>query len=454
MRPHSGGQRPGQRPATLAAALQQPLQDGAERGAWSRLIRQAGVAFGSVVIALLAWTYLAPLSGAIIAAGHVKTELNRKTVQHQEGGIVRQILVREGQQVKAGDPLVVVGDLRSDATLSLLQEQMAAELTRQARLSAELRLAADFPPPPGLAGEPRAAQYLDRERTLFAARRKSLDDQVATQQTQYQDTEVQIHALGGQIAATQRAVALAEEELTINQSLVQQGFVQRTRILALERTVADYASRLGEYHSELALAKQRLGDYRLRIGQARNQYQQQAADELKETAARIGELEEKLRPSQDQVERQYVRSPVDGEVMAMRVAALGSVVGPREPILDVVPLRERLVVEARVRPEDIEYVRKDGPAEVRLTAYEYRRMPLLDGKILVVSADRVVDEGSQQAWFNVLLTVDTAKLADYPGTRMQAGMPAEVYITTPPRSLFDYLIRPLSNFTFRGMREP
>ncbi len=440
--------------ATLATALDHPLQEGPDRTAWARLATQAALALGTIIATLLVWTSVAPLSGAIIAGGYVKTELNRKTVQHQEGGIVRRILVREGQRVKAGDPLLVVGDVRMDATLSLLQDQMASELTRKARLNAELDLAPDFQPPAGLTREKRATEYLNRERALFSARRKTLDEQISAQQTQYRDTEEQIKALEGQIAATQQAAALAREELAINENLLKQGFVQRTRIINLERTVADYDSRLGEYQSDLAQARQRLGDYRLRIAQARNQYQQQAADELKETATRIRELEERLRPSQDQVERNYVRSPVDGEVMALRVAAVGAVVGPREPLLDVVPLQEKLIVEAHVRPEDIEYVQRDGAAEVRLTAYEYRQMPLLDGKVIAVSADRMVDDKTGATWFNVLVEVDTRRLAEYPGTHMQAGMPAEVYVTTPPRSLFDYLIRPLTNFAARGMREP
>ena len=191
------------------------------------------------------------------------------------------------------------------------------------------------------------------------------------------------------------------------------------------------------------------------FAQARNQYQQQAATELKETVARLRELDERLRPAQDQVERQYVRSPVDGTVMSLRVAAVGTAVGPREAILDVVPAQERLIVEARVRPEDIDYVQNGTVGEVRLTAYEYRTMPMLTARVMSVSADRVEDpRGSGGAWFNVLMEVDAGELAKFPGARMQAGMPAEAYLSTPPRSLFDYLFRPLLIFGARGMREP
>lgn len=439
---------------SLADALRLPMEAGAERLAFSRLALRTALALGAVLTVMLVWSAVAPLSGAVIAVGIVKTELNRKTVQHQEGGIVREILVREGQQVKAGEPLVVVGDVRSDATLDLQRDQRVAELIREARLLAELKLAAVFTLPPALAKTPSASQYLAREQALFMARRTMLLEQVASFEAQSRETEGQIGALSAQIDSTTLGGVHAREELEINRNLVQQGFVQRTRILALERAVADYDGRSGEQQGERALAKQRLADFRSRIVQARNQYQQQAAAELKDTVARLRELDERLRPAQDQVERQYVRSPVEGTVMALRVAAVGVAIGPREAILDVVPAQERLVVEARVRPEDIDYVQTGALAEVRLTAYEYRTMPMLEARVMSVSADRVEDTRNGTAWFNVLIEVDTADLAKFPGTRMQAGMPAEVYVTTPARSLFDYIARPLMSFGRRGMREP
>ena len=197
-------------------------------------------------------------------------------------------------------------------------------------------------------------------------------------------------------------------------------------MLALERGAADYRSRIGEAQSDLAAARQRVGELQARIAQARNQYQSQAADELKEASARVRELEERLRPSQDQVERQLVRSPVDGEVMAMRVSAVGDVVGPREAILDVVPAREKLVIEARIRPQDIDYVRKDRPAEVRLGAFDARTTPLLPGKVVFVSPDRVTPPNGGESWFVATVELDAAALQNHPQLRLQAGMPAEL----------------------------
>jgi HlyD family type I secretion membrane fusion protein len=204
----------------------------------------------------------------------------------------------------------------------------------------------------------------------------------------------------------------------------------------------------------LAVARQRVGELEARIAQARNQYQQQAADELKEAAAKVRELEERLRPSQDQVERQLVRSPVDGEVMAMRVSAVGEVIGPRAPILDVVPAREKLVVEARIHPQDIDHVHKDAPAEVRLSAFDSRTTPLLPAKVVFVSPDRVTAPESGASWFVATVEVDARALKNRPELRLQAGMPAELFVTTRSRTLFEYLAKPLSAFASRAMREP
>src|SRR5262249_36527151 len=161
---------------------------------------------------------------------------------------------------------------------------------------------------------------------------------------------------------------------------------------------------------DLALARQRAAELEARIAQARNQYQQQGADEFKEASAKVAELTERLRPSQNQAERQMVRSPVDGEGMSMRVSAVGEGVGPREPIVDVVPEHEKLVVEARIAPQDIDHVHRNAPAEVRFTAFDGRTVPLLPAKVMFVSADRVTDPETEQAWFIATVEVDAESL--------------------------------------------
>ena len=441
-------------PASFAALLAQEDNDAAARGELVRQTRRMLLPLAILAALIAFWSAMAPLSGAVVATGQVKVELNRKTVQHQEGGIVREILVRDGQHVRAGQALVMVGDVRSDAELSLLQDQLQAARMRSARAEAEAALKTHFALPAGAAGQAGAAEHMAREQSLFTARRRTLDEQVAALGKQIREAHAQAAALETQIGATENSARLSADELEMNNKLVREGFITRTRLLGLQRDASDYVARVGEYRSELALSRQRVGELEARIAQARNQYQQQAADELKESSAKERELAERLRPSQDQVERQTVRSPVDGEVMSMRVTAVGEVIGPREAILDVVPEHEKLVVEARIAPQDIDHVHKDSPAEVRLNAFDTRTVPLLPARVLFISADRITQPETRESWFVATVEVDAASLKNYPQIRLQAGMPAEVFVTTPERTLFEYLTKPLSLFSSRAMREP
>lgn len=424
----------------------------AARREWRRHLHRVMWPLGVAIALLAAWSMSAPLASAVVAPAQLKVELKRKTVQHQEGGIVRQILVRDGQQVRAGDALLVVADLRQDAELGLLQDQWRAARARAARAEAQSRLAVRFDVPPALQHE--APEHVARELALFNAQRQALDEQTARVGEQVREVQSQVAALETQIAATGESVRLSDEELALNDDLAKQGFVSRARLIGLLRTSADYKSRIGEQRGELAVARQRIAELQARVAQLRLSMQTQATDELKEATARVRELEERLRPSKDSVERQIVRAPVDGEVMGLRVAAVGAAIAPREPLLDVVPSREKLVVEARIAPQDIEYVRAGVPAEVRLMSADARNLPALPAKVVFVSADRVQQPETGQSWFDVTVEVDAAALRSSPAApSLRSGMPAELYVTTGERTLFEYLAKPLGLFKRRALRE-
>jgi epimerase transport system membrane fusion protein len=407
------------------------------------------------VVGLGGWAMYAPLSGAVIAQGFVKVDMNRKVVQHQEGGIVKEILVRDGDSVRQGQVLMVIQDVRVDASLDLLRNQLDAEHAKAARLEAErvFRPAPDFTRElvKRAASEPKLAEILNRERTLFTARRQALESQIGELRKQIRETEQEIAALTEQIAAESRALRLQRDELAANQELVKQGYVQKTRILTLERAVAEYEARHGEHRAELSKTRQRSSELELRILSMRNQYAQGAADELKEASARIFDLEERIRPSRDAAARQKITAPIAGEVVGLRVFTAGSVVGPREVLMEIVPEEKTLVVEARIRPEDINYVHKGTEADIRLTAYKQRTTPLVKGAVSYVSGDRMVDQQTGHAYYVVQIEVTTGGLGEL---KMQAGMPAEVFIRTDSRTAFDYLLAPVTDYLRRAMREP
>lgn len=404
-----------------------------------------------VVVATLvgAWCAWAPLSGAVVAVGQVQTELGRKTVQHQEGGIVRELLVRPGQAVRRGDPLIVVADVRSDAAFDLLSQQRHAEQLRAERARAELAMAGHVGWPADARPDIRA-----REQQLFDARRRTLAEELAAMQAQMHDARARISALSSELEAGRRSTALAREELKINESLAASGFIQKTRLMTLQRGVAELVARAEATRGQIAEARMQLSELQAAVAQARGAYRQRAADEMKDAAARIRELDERLRPTEDQRRRQTVRAPVDGTVMGVRVSAPGTAVGPREPLLEIVPAREDLVVELRIDPHDIDNVHPGDAAEVRLSAYDARRTRMLQASVREVSPDAVSDSEGRQSWFTAQVVVPPEELARHPHLRLQAGMPAEVFITTPPRSLLEYLLEPLGLFARRAMREP
>jgi HlyD family type I secretion membrane fusion protein len=405
--------------------------------------------------ALAAWSFSAPLSGAIIAPGFVKVEMNRQVVQHQEGGIVKEILVRDGQRVRRGETLIVLGDVRVDSSVDLLRTQLDGERAKAARLEAERALLAEPKFPVALdRTNPKVAEILQREASLFRARRDALDSQIAVLRKQIRQSEVEAKALADQIAAEERALRLQKDELAANEALVKQGYVQKTRILALERAVAEYEARWGEHRAELAKTQQRGSELELRILAQRNSYVQNATDELKEATTRIFDLEERLRPSRDQAERQRIAAPFDGEVVGLRVFTAGAVIGPREVLMEVVPLQQALVVEARVRPEDINHVHAGSGADVKLTAFKRRTTPLVAGKLTYVSADRLQEQPGTPPYYLARIEIEERALAEAGDLKLQAGMPAEVYIRTDSRTAVDYLVAPITDYLRRGMREP
>lgn len=400
---------------------------------------------------LFAWAQLAPLSGAVVAHGQVQAEFGRRTVQHQEGGIVQALWVKPGQTVRRGDPLMQVVDLRSDANLAMLQRQLDAERLRAARAEAELALA-DRVEWPSEADPAIEARQLEQQ--LFNAHREALQAQLNAQRQRLAEAQSRERALRDQLAASQRSTVLAQDELAINQPLIVGGYVLKTRGMALERAVAELDSRASAIRSQMAEAREQAAAQLQAIAQARGAYQQRAADEQKEARARMREIEDRLRPGRDLADRQTVRAPIDGVVMALRVSTAGTAVGPREALLDIAPSSEGLVIDVPVDPHDIDHVQPGGAAQVRLAAFDARHTPLLDATLRSITPDAISDDANRRTAYLAQVEVAAAELARHPGLRLQAGMPAEVFITTPARGLFDYLLEPLSGFARRGMREP
>jgi len=408
-------------------------------------------------VCLAAWIALAPLSGAVIAPAVVKVDMNRKTVQHQEGGIVGEILVRDGDKVQPGQPLIILKDVKVDASNELVQTQLDAEVAKAGRLSAEQAWADRIIFADELLtrqSDSRVADLMRKEITLFTTRRAAYKAQIALIRSQTSETEAETRIRDQQLNSDRNAIRLQRDELEANEALMRQGFVSKTRLLALQRGLAELEGRMGENEAEQSRARQKVDDLKLRGETLRSTFMQGAANELRQTTAQVFDLRERLRSTRDAEERQRIVAPIAGEVVDLRVTTVGAVIGPRDPILDVVPENPTLIIEARVRPHDINFVKLNAEADVRLTSFRARITPTVRGTVTYVSADRLVDKTEKEAYYLAHVRITPQALREAGDLKLQAGMPAEAFIRTGDRTALQYIVDPITAFLARSMREP
>lgn len=424
--------------------------------AGARLQRHGVTAIVLAVVALGFWMWLAPLQGAVIAPGTVKAATSRKLVQHPEGGIIKRLHVGNGDAVVRGQSLVEIEDVKIDANLQMLQEMFIFEAAKRDRLEAEQTLSST------LANGARRHDALDpavadkayaRELRIFRVRRALLDDQLASLRRQTEAIDREQAALKEQSAASRTAADLASEELRINSGLMRDGFISRARLLTLERAAAELAAKLGEHNAMTAQAEQRRTELHLRMTSLRIDYQRVAAEELKESNARLVQLREQLRTAEDTAQRKRILAPVSGKVVNLRLNAPGEVVPPREPIMEIVPDDEALLVEAKVAVDAIRHLTPGQRTELRFTTFNSRVTPLVDGKLIYVSADAVADPDGVSRYV-IHAAPDAASLAGAGIGNLRPGMAAEVFVITEGRSTVDYLLAPVTESLRRALREP
>ena len=421
---------------------------------------QAGVIVILVVFGFFGtWLAFAPLASAVIATGTVKIDSNRKTIQHFEGGIVKEIRVRDGDHVKAGETLIVVGDKRVDATVEVLQGQLDAEMAKEARLSAERDWQETVTFPDILLGRshlPEVAQLMKSERSFFETQRKSLLTQLELLESQMTEAGVEIRSMRDRADAEDEASALLAEEIAANEQIERSNYVPKVHLLELKRGLQDYRARRGEHLANISQTQQKITDMKLRMNNLRDEYIQNAARQLTDSKSKIFDLEERLRPSEDALARQHIVAPISGTVVDLKVFTLGGVIAPREPLLDIVPDHNPLIVEAQIPLESIDNIHVGQEADIRLSAYTRRSTPLVYGRLIYVSADRLSERSSTGDKFFYLarIEIDRKALADAGNLHMYPGMPAEIYIRTDTRTALDYLLTPITNSMRRALREP
>ncbi|MEK0083585.1 HlyD family type I secretion periplasmic adaptor subunit [Benzoatithermus flavus] len=404
------------------------------------------------------WAAFAPLSGAAVAPAVVAPEGYRKTVQHLEGGIVREIRVRDGSSVEAGDVLVVLDDTQIRATYAAAQAKLAAAQARAARLFAERSETAEPEFPAELLElgrkDAETQRLIEAERETLHARRQALADQVAVLERRIAQAQTDLVAYEGNLTSTDRQISLIDEEIETVKDLLAKGLDRKPRLLALQRARADLEAQRTTALSSSARTRELINATRAELASTRSKHAEEVATGLVEAQGSANQLQAQVRAVRDQLERVVIRAPVAGTVVNLQLHTAGGVIRAGEPILEIVPRDEPLVIEARVSPSDIDVVHPGLTADVHLLAYRSRHLPRIQGEVRKVSADRLIDQKTGQPYYSAQIVVDTAVLhRKAPEVELTAGMPAEALIITGKRTLFEYLMEPVRLSFRRALRE-
>lgn len=402
------------------------------------------------------WAAFAPLDAAVIAHGSLSNETNRKTVQHLEGGIVRAIHVREGQEVKAGQLLFELDPTQANASFEIARNQLLALLAQEARLIAERDNQSSITWPSELsnaAGDPVVARAIADEQKQFFERRATIRGQVDVLNAQRSQFQSEIEGIERQTTGLREQVAYLDDELTGLRTIYEKGLVPRPRLLALERERASLNGSIGRLQADRSKAQQGIGEISLKVRQIQQQFYEEVSQQIAEIRVKVADIREREVVAADTVKRINLTSPANGVVQNVRVSTIGQVIRPGEPMLDVAPEDEDLLIHAQFSPADVDNVRNGMRAEVRLSSFHSRTVPVLEGTIESISRDRIFDEANKTAYFLAIVRVDDKNLPKDVADKMTAGMPAEVIVPTGERTVLQYLFEPLSNTLRKTMRE-
>jgi HlyD family secretion protein len=416
---------------------------------------------GYVIIVLTfgvfgAWAAYAKLDSAVVATGVVTVESSRKTIAHLEGGIVRQILVQEGQRVDEGQLLFRMDDTQSQAGAETANNQLTAGLATEARLVAEREHLATIVFPPELMAieaNPVAKEAMADQRKQFEERRASIDGQTAILESRIKQFSSELDGLAVEKAATKRQLGFIDVELVDLHGLLDKNLVPKSRVLSLEREKGRLEGVIGRSTADEAKAHNGISEARLQIEQLQKKFAEDVNTSLLDIRQKNADLRERQRVSADVLRRIEIRAPRSGVVQNVKASTIGGVVKAGEPLLELIPDGDELVVNAQVPVSDIDSVSIAMEAQVRFSAFHGQILPIIMGHVSSLSRDRLIDEQTHQPYFLARVTVDERELPANVRDRISAGMPVEVIIPTGERTMVDYLVRPLRNRVSKALRE-
>ncbi len=419
-------------------------------------IRAIGMAVLISTIGVLGtWSYFAPIDGAASAPGFVTVKSHSKTVQHLDGGIVKELIAKDGDIVNEGDVLLILDGTDIKAQLEILRGQQITLAAQVARLSAERDRLGQvvYPKEVQNLNDSRVVEARQSENQIFTARKIAHEGEVSVLNQRINQLNSRIQGLQGQRTSKQELKSSYTDEVKDLRELVADGFADKQRLRDIERNLAAVTGEIASLTSEIASSEMQIGETRLQIMQVEKQFQEEVADKLSEVQAQLYDVNQRVTATNDRVNRIQIKAPSAGRVMGMSVHNIGSVITPGRPILDIVPQGEELIVEARVSPMDIDRVHVGLLAEVRFSAFKQAITPKTEGKLIGLSADRITDERTGQPYYSAKIELTPESYTKLGNLELLPGMPADVLINTGERTLFEYLMQPITNAFARAFIE-
>ena len=419
-------------------------------------IRAIGMAvlLGTVGV-LGTWSYLAPIDSAASASGFVTVKSHSKTVQHLDGGIVKELIVKDGDIVNEGDVLLTLDGAEIKAQLEILRGQQITFAAQVARLSAERDGLGQviYPAEVQNLSDARVVEAQQSENQIFRARKNAHDGEVSVLNQRISQLNSRIQGLDGQKNSKQALKTSYTEEAKDLRELLAEGFADKQRLRDLERSLAAAVGEIASLSAEIASSEMQIGETRLQILQIQKQFQEEVANKLSEVQAQLYDINQRLTATTDKVNRIQIKAPSGGRVMGLSVHNVGSVITPGRPILDIVPQGEELVIDARVSPMDIDRVHVGLVAEVRFSAFKQALTPKMQGKLINLSADKLTDERTGAPYYSAKIEITPDSYAKLGNLELLPGMPADVLINTGERTVFEYLMQPITNAFARAFIE-
>lgn len=402
------------------------------------------------------WAYQTNISGAVVTQGTLVVESSVKKVQHPTGGIVKEIYVKNGQRVQANELLIRLDDTLTRANLQVVSKQLDELEMREARLAAERDGADEIEVPESLLSrlsDTNVARIVEGEQTLFTSRRESLKKQVEQLRERIAQLQKESSGIEAQTQAKTTEMDLIAEELVGLKTLELKKLITTNRMVSMRREAARLQGERGQLVASAAKAKGMIAEVELKILGMEQQYKTDVIDELRQVQSKQSELVERRVAAEDQLKRIEVRAPRPGFVHQLAVHTVGGVVNASEPIMLIVPRDDRLVVEARVAPQDIDQLHIDQPAMVRFAAFNARTTPELFGSVSRISADLSQDEVTGERYFLTRITLTDEEIARLGDKKLVPGMPADVQIRTSDRTALSFLVKPLQDQISKAFRE-